>query len=327
MQTLGEWATGWFPKRANHVAPGTLSNEWSHYRRYFVPLMDSRLDELSVGRIKGWIDEIDRAGKLAKPGLGRPHTTRICFSLLSVMLRDAVEHRVIPESPMRGMRRPRIPEPQPKYLTQTDLDRLLVEVDASGDPRSLAVHLMVRLGLRRNEAIGLVWDDLDLDAGAVEIRFQLGREPTRAVNDVPRLIRRELKTMASRRRLPLSGRLLDRLRDLRDSLGETPPGPYLVSFDGGVTAVDPDALSHWLKATGKRVGVVVTPHRLRHTSATLLLNNGQPIEVVGRVLGHTDVKTTSVYARVLDASSDDAVRLLGQQLDAQPSDFPKAPRC
>ena len=59
-----------------------------------------------------------------------------------------------------------------------------------------------------------------------------------------------------------------------------------------------------------------TPHRLRHTSATMMLNLGSPSEAVGKVLGHSDVRTTGVYARVLDATGGDALEALAEDLDA-----------
>jgi site-specific recombinase XerD len=79
--------------------------------------------------------------------------------------------------------------------------------------------------------------------------------------------------------------------------------------------VDPDAFSHWLTAIGRRAGIRVSPHRLRHTSATLMLNRGVAIEAVGKVLGHTDIKTTGVYARVLDSTGAEALQILASDLD------------
>jgi site-specific recombinase XerD len=66
---------------------------------------------------------------------------------------------------------------------------------------------------------------------------------------------------------------------------------------------------------GRSIGVVVRPHRLRHTSATLMFNGGVSIEAVGKVLGHTDIKTTSVYARVLDETGSAALETLATDLD------------
>ena len=108
--------------------------------------------------------------------------------------------------------------------------------------------------------------------------------------------------------------MLDGLAHLYKSAGAPEKGNFVISLNDGFP-VDPDAFSHWLTAIGRSIGVVVSPHRLRHTSATLMLNGGVSIEAVGKVLGHTDSKTTSVYARVLDETSSAALQKLAIDLD------------
>ena len=120
--------------------------------------------------------------------------------------------------------------------------------------------------------------------------------------------------MSSRRTLKISGELLNRLVSLRVSALEEDPSSFVVTLDGyGPT--DPDALSHWLKHVGQEIGVTVTPHRLRHTSATMILNRGVAIEAVGKVLGHSYHRTTGVYARVLDSTGAAALDVLAEDLD------------
>ena len=314
--TFGEWSRSWLESRAERVTPKTLANETSHYRNYFGPLAKLQLDRMTAGDIQGWLANIERRGLKRKPGVGQPHTARICHSLLSAILRDAVQHHLIRSSPMSGVAKPKLPSPAPKFLDRDDALRLLDAVDATGDPRSTAVHLMLRLGLRRNEALGLTWSDVDFDSGMVTIRFQLGRvdNPDPPEPGSRLLVRRELKTMSSRRTLRISGELLDRLVSLRHSALEEDPNAFVVTLDG-YTPTDPDAMSHWLKQVGRDIGVAVTPHRLRHTSATMMLNRGVAIEVVGKVLGHSDHRTTGVYARVLDSTGAAALDVLAGDLD------------
>lgn len=313
--TVDEWAATWFTTRAGHVAPKTLANEWSHYGRYFAPLAKRRLEHLTSGQIQDWLASIERRSRAAKPGFGQPHTVRICFSLLSVMLRDALSHELLAANPMVGLKRPRVPPPTPKFLTRDEVTRFLDEVDSTGDSRALAVHLMLRLGLRRNEALGITWGDLDLEHATLDLVFQLGRITLPGSEGGTALVRRELKTVASRRQLRIAGDLAERLRRQRGSLVDPIPTRFVVTLDDGLP-VDPDALSHWVKSVGRRIGIVVTPHRLRHTSATLMLNRGVSMEAVGKVLGHTDIKTTGVYARVLDETGTAALETLASDLDS-----------
>lgn len=310
-QRLGEWMQTWFASRGLRVAPRTLENEKSHARRYFGPINNVPLSKLTPGRIEDWLAKIEHDGRRARPGAGQPHTVRLCHSLLSSVLRDAARHRLILTSPMAAVERPKVPPPAPKYLTEEEIQKLMQAVFDSGDPRAIGVMLMIRLGLRRNEVLGLTWQDIDFDNRIVHIRFQLGRITT---PEESCLVRRELKTISSRRSLVLSGELLLRLQDLRDGVPNAQPTDFVVTLDSG-SPVDPDGVSHWLNRVGSTVGVCVTPHRLRHSAATLMLNAGVPIEAVGKVLGHTDVRTTGVYARVLDRSGSAALEALADVLD------------
>jgi integrase len=180
---------------------------------------------------------------------------------------------------------------------------------ATGDPRSLAVLLMASLGLRRNEALDVTWGDIVLDGRLLRLRFQLGRDSDGLLG------RRPLKTRTSARELRLTGdvaRALDAARAGRDPAAD--PDDVVVSFGDGAP-VDPDAMTRWVSSVGRSIGIKVSPHRLRHSAATAMLNAA--IETVGKVLGHGDVRTTAVYARVLDTSSDAALDVLARLLGGE----------
>jgi integrase len=68
-----------------------------------------------------------------------------------------------------------------------------------------------------------------------------------------------------------------------------------------------------LDTYGKRCNVRITPHQLRHSFSTLLLNAGAPIETLQKLLGHTNIHTTLVYSRVYDSTvAADYYRAMGQ---------------
>jgi len=68
-----------------------------------------------------------------------------------------------------------------------------------------------------------------------------------------------------------------------------------------------------LDTYGRRCRVRITPHQLRHSNATLLLNAGVPIEALQKLLGHTNIDTTMIYGRVYDSTvAADYYRAMGQ---------------
>ena len=175
---------------------------------------------------------------------------------------------------------------------------------------------MAQLGLRRNEALGLVWSDIDLESSTIRLTAQLGRSTPSAGGS---LVRRELKTMSSRRLLAISETLRDRLGLIKSAAAVREPDTHhVITFKAGAR-VDPDGVTQWLASIGEEVGVKVSPHRLRHTAATLMLNEGVPIEAISRVLGHSDSRTTRVYAKVLDRSADAALGTLAELLERSDS--------
>jgi integrase len=129
------------------------------------------------------------------------------------------------------------------------------------------------------------------------------------------LTRVDLKTDASLRTLPASPALLEILRELHGSL-PWPPHTchFVVSYRDG-KPIDPDAFSLWLRRLAQRNGVTASPHRLRHTAATTMLNRVGPLEQVASFLGHSDIRTTSIYARITPDTRQEATRALGRILD------------
>ena len=314
--SVGAWFAIWFESRSFKVAPSTLASNQSLYRLYFADLAEVALSELTAGRIKDFLAKVEHRCHEQQPGVGQPHTVRHCHALLAAALRDAVDHEVIVASPMARVPRPKTPAARPKHLAPDELGRLLSAVHASGDGRAMAVELMARLGLRRNEALGLTWGDVDFDRRQLHIRFQIGRVPDPSRPGSTMLVRRELKTMGSRRTLRLAGDLEAMLAAHRRAAIESRHCEDLVISLSEGRPVDPDAFTRWLTRVGTSIGVSVSPHRLRHSAATLMLNRGASIEAVAKVLGHSDVRVTHVYARVLDETSGAAVDLLAGVFDA-----------
>lgn len=311
--TFGQWMDEWLAHR--HRAPNTLALERSHYRTHFAPVAKVRLDRLSPLVCRRFLEGLDYKLKETRPPLGQPHTLRHCYNLLRTALEAAVEHRLLASNPLARIPRPSVPKPAPKYLTEVDVGKVLRAADASGDRRALAVHLMVRLGVRRGEAMGLTWGDVDFQAGTITISHQLQREPDPTRSGRTNLVRVAPKTSTSIRVLSADDSMLALLEANHDHpYYPGGPGDFVIcNVDG--KPFDPDATTAWLRALGRSVGVKVTPHRLRHTAATMMLNHDVAITTVGSVLGHSDIRTTSVYARVLDDTRRSALETLGDAID------------
>jgi integrase len=179
--------------------------------------------------------------------------------------------------------------PMPRDVPLDQLTRLLREVEATADggcpkERRMGVMdrawvlLMVHCGLRTGEVRRMALSDLNLEARRVRI------EKSKGLKD--RIVYLSPATMdALRAYLPIRG-----------------PAATDHIFVHRHRALKASYCARRLRTYGERCGVRITPHQLRHTCATLLLNAGAPPAIVQAILGHRHIDTTMRYARLYDST-------------------------
>lgn len=137
-------------------------------------------------------------------------------------------------------------------------------------------YLLWHCGLRVSEVCELTLQDLDLENGKIFVSNSKERKD---------------------RVIYMSQRVLDALRTYLDMSSDRNTS-YVFEINGRVMSVR--AIQRSLKLYGKRCGVQVSPHRLRHTFASQMLNAGMPVTSLQRYLGHEKLDTTMGYAGVSD---------------------------
>jgi site-specific recombinase XerD len=197
--------------------------------------------------------------------------------------------------PQSLLRLPSLKEPDslPKYLTDEQVKRLRddfekrVEEATLGSKRRLALidraifHLLWQCGMRVGEVEELRLEDLDLDHRRLSVRDGKGRKDrTVYVADLAVKVLNEYLAVRG-------GGFGDHVFLYRNA----PLGHCFIGCR--------------IKAAGERTGVSVYAHRLRHTCATQLLNAGCRITSIQKYLGHKEIGTTMIYARVLDQTMAD----------------------
>lgn len=148
-----------------------------------------------------------------------------------------------------------------------------------------AVRLMVATGVRVSELCKLCVEDVAYDGASIRVHGKGSRDRIAYIADLP--FRRELQLLV----------------DFRKRLDGT-RAPVFTNRRG--TRLQPQSLRLKLHQAAKSVGLSrrVTPHMLRHTAATLLIETGVDIRIVQRLLGHSSIATTEIYTHV----SDEALR-------------------
>lgn len=190
--------------------------------------------------------------------------------------------RLIPENPMRFIERPTLPKSAPKSLPQNQAMRVLEAANVVGGDtpflraRSKAiVATCIFAGLRRTELLNLEIQDVDLPNGLLSVIEGKG---------------------AKDRRIPISQPLATVLKvylDERAKLVRLTPAFFTAErFDRPLHDVMLDRLVRRIEA---QVGFHFSLHMLRHTFATLLMEGGCNLYALSELMGHSNVRTTTIY--------------------------------
>ena len=208
-------------------------------------------------------------------------------------LKDQGRLAGLPERPVL-----KLPDPLPRHLEPGEV--LAIEGwiehqrrEGCGAETRLAMalyYLLGHAGLRISEALDLQVKELDLAGRRVRVREGKGGRD---------------------RVVYLSGKAAEALGEYLQTVPHA-AGDLLISWRG--RAMDPGQARRHLHRLGEEVGIrELTPHRLRHTYATVLLNNGMGIEGLRRLMGHENLNTTLIYARLADTTLERQYRAAMEQ--------------
>jgi integrase/recombinase XerD len=196
---------------------------------------------------------------------------------------------LLPTDPSEEVDAPRVPQGIPKALDEEQVEALLGAVTGSGPlpqrDRAL-LETLYATGIRISEAVGLELGDLDLEDGLVRV---LGKGDKERIVPMGRSARRVLGSYLGDGRLALRSA---RRRGVGDS------DAVFLNARGG--RISRQACWSIVRNAGARVGLDahLSPHVLRHSCATHMLDHGADLRVVQELLGHASISTTQVYTKV-----------------------------
>ena len=191
------------------------------------------------------------------------------------------------ENPAADLRAPRAWKALPKYLTVDEVDALLSTPETAG-PRGLRDHALLEVlyatGLRVSELLALTLAQVDLDAGVVTTMGKGRKERVVPIGD---------EAVSWVRRYLATG------RPALAAAKKTTPRLFLSARGTSLTR-----MGFWkiLRGYGLAAGIsrAISPHVLRHSFATHLLERGADLRAIQMMLGHADLSTTQIYTHVLD---------------------------
>lgn len=240
----------------------------------------TQVGEADLGDFLAWL----RQGSAAHPPLSAASAARTLVAVRGFH-RFALREGMAASDPGREVRPPAAAKRLPKALTVDEVTSILNATGgAAAEPLGLRDRALLEFlygtGARISEAVGLDVDDLDLETGVALLRGKGGKQ---RLVPVGRHARAALESYLVRVRPGL--------------LVGAQPGVFLNARGGRLSRQ-----SAWtiLRTAAERAGVTaeVSPHTLRHSFATHLLDGGADVRVVQELLGHASVTTTQVYTKV-----------------------------
>ena len=301
---FGEWIDVWFRSYVKPSVRETTQECYENYiYRHIIPSIGSiPLSELTQKNLQDFYGDLKtegRAVRAEKFGEGlSDRMVRGSHALCRKCLEKAVEQGLIPINPAIGCKLPPKKAREMQVLTHSELQQFLVQAHYEGYYEFYLMEFAT--GLRRGEICGLQWGDLDLATGALRIQRQV-------VSVSGGISITELKTKTSNRTIILSPSVLNVMRKLQTGSESKWMFPSPVKED---MPYNPQSVYRKTRLILQRSGCKkIRFHDLRHTFATMALENGMDIKTLSNMIGHISADTTlNIYSHITNEMQQNAAR-------------------
>jgi integrase/recombinase XerC len=262
-------------------SPHTVAGYENDLRAFkaYLGKIESGLDlqDVDADLVRGWAMDLMSAGMKATSVNRKLSSLRTFYKYL-------LKKGVIKVSPMQNVGGPKKSKPLPQFVREDDMERMLCATAQGESWQEVREHVVLQLfyetGIRLSELVGLNDSDVDFVRMTVKVTGKRNKQ----------------------RIMPIGRGLADSLRRYMDSRDEvlqssisSAQSPLFVTDKGD------RVYPHWVyRVVRKNLSQVVTlkkrsPHVLRHTFATAMLNNAAELEAVKELMGHESVSTTQIY--------------------------------
>jgi integrase len=307
----------WLPAIKGTIRPTTFASYATHVEGHIVPALGSlQLARLSAQAINAFYAKLLENGRLQGKGSLSPATVRRVHATLHRACRDAVRWQRLAVNPVDAADPPRGQSKQ-RELPAWNAEQLAGFLAFVKDDRLFALwRLLSMTGARRGEALGLRWEDLDVEAATITIRRALVPMGAEVLISEP-------KTQRGRRTIALDPATLVVLKahaarqaDEQSASDAWSESGYIFTTEDG-EPLDPHRISKAFERHLREAALPRIPlHGLRHTYATLALSSGVNPRIVSGRLGHSTVALTlDIYSHVLPQADAEAAQKIATLIE------------
>jgi integrase len=274
------------------VLPRNRPSTARTYRNQLRSEIRPRLGKLKVEAVR--FSDID---KLHRDLSDKPYHANRVIALLSRMFAMAVRWEMRKDNPAKGIERNQ-EHKRERYLSPDEIDRLSDALDGYSDQQTAdIVRVLLLTGARVGETVQARWNDVDLDAGVWTKPGMTTKQKTS-------------------HRLPLSDAAVLLLRKIRADVAKD--CPWVFPAGDGTTHRSP-VKNGWTVICAMADIKDCRIHDLRHTHASILINKGYSLPVIGKLLGHSTPVTTARYGHLADDPLRRAVEDAAATITGKPS--------
>ncbi len=294
--TFGEWINFWYQTFCKPALRTTTRDGYENgiYKHVIPSIGKIPLNKLSQNDLQQFYAKLKRSGRLHyvdTQGEGTSNrTVRSCHALCRSALEKAIAEGLITTNPALGCKLPPKKGREMQVLTPNEIARFLARAKEEGYYEIFLLELST--GMRRGEILGLKWSDINFKDGSLRIQRQVVAAGKQVIVQPP-------KTRSSIRTIILPPYMVELLVQMKKE--KTCEWIFPSPVKEGEPR-NPTALHHRFKLILKRAGCKdIRFHDLRHTFATMALENGMDVKTLSGIIGHISAETTlNIYSHITD---------------------------
>lgn len=299
--TLADYVRHWLTIAKRRVDPVTFQGYELLAKTHVLPYFDAsgvKLQNVALPILQAYFDEKAQNGR--KDGKGGLSATslRRHKNILHQTLEEAVKVGLLPSNPCHFVELPQAQRYDYHVYSVSQLQALFEAIE--GDPLAPLVKIASIYGLRRSELLGLQWDSVDFETDTLTIKHTVSKVTKAVAKD-------KTKNASSHRSFPLTEEARAifltakaQEKENRRLMGKTyQESPYIFKWPDGSPFL-PDYVSQHFSLLLRKNGLPhIRFHELRHSCASLLLNQGFTLKDVQEWMGHADIQmTANIYGHL-----------------------------
>lgn len=265
-----------------------------------------KLTEINRRKLQAFFDSLIKRGRLDGRGPLSPKTLRVIKNVVYQPLKEAVRDELISSNPCEFVELPQKDNFEASYYNTSQVKALFKAIE--GDPLESMIKITALYGLRRSEALGIKWDSIDFETKRLTIKHTVVVVKSKVEKD-------NTKNKSSRRSFVLTDEAMRIFEDLSKAEEENRrffgkgynKNDYVFKWPDG-TPFRPDYVTRHFRLLLEKNGLPhIRFHELRHSCASMLLNEGFSLKDVQEYMGHADIRMTADIYGHLDVARKDVL--------------------